>query len=738
MKIKNIFIVCVILSVIFINPVFALTPCEMSGEYKNWLSLSEEERKIYNPVPYCKEAYEKKTVIDSMQKESKLLNKVSLWNNLNKASISQTRYDSRDYGYVMAPKDQMHTNSCWAYTANSLVSTSAIKEGLEPYNLSERHVEYAVTKDGFTDGVNNKGFNRPLGNGGNSYMSSSYYMRHDGPVSMSDMPFVDNEDKVSISMIQGKKTLLDIGKYTNVYTATGSSCTSSQIADIKQKILDYGSVGISIYYSSSYLSNGVYYYYPNGGGTNHAVTIVGWDDSISSSSFKYSPGVNGAWIVKNSWGTDWGDNGYFYVSYGDKIACSNIYTFSDVQLNTYTNVYNSSNVMANFIGYADGNTFYSSAKFTKKSGSTEYLDKISFEVSNGVNYRAYLTFNSNLSVTSDWIDLGTGLSTDQGIYSLKFNPIAINSNYTIIVKYFKTTNLRIPYACKTTEPKDMNYNLNIPGGVNYYSTDTVNWYDYKNDAATAYNGCASVIYAYTRTGSATAGTFNITGIKGSATPVYSNSDDYYEVSVTSSNILSYEMFDFNITNSGGVDVSSTFKITANIPNGKVFIYPTATTAAGTFTFNLKYNGVKKTINFTISSYLSSDAYQIKDGMIIVKPTTSKELTKSEFTSHINTYGFTYKFEDSLGVDITSNTDYIGTGMKLVVNGHKFPIVLIGDVSGDGKIRSNDALIIRRHIVSLQTLENEYFIAGEISGDKKIMSNDSLLVARYVVGLQSKL
>ena len=42
--------------------------------------------------------------------------------------------------------------------------------------------------------------------------------------------------------------------------------------------------------------------------TNHAVVIMGWDDNAC--------GGNGAWIVKNSWGTNWGDEGYFYIKYG--------------------------------------------------------------------------------------------------------------------------------------------------------------------------------------------------------------------------------------------------------------------------------------------------------------------------------------------------------------------------------------------------------------------------------------
>lgn len=53
---------------------------------------------------------------------------------------------------------------------------------------------------------------------------------------------------------------------------------------------------------------------------NHGVTVVGWDNHFSKDNFlaDHKPPEDGAWIVRNSWGQDWGMDGYFYLSYYDQ------------------------------------------------------------------------------------------------------------------------------------------------------------------------------------------------------------------------------------------------------------------------------------------------------------------------------------------------------------------------------------------------------------------------------------
>lgn len=717
--------------------VYAFELCEMSTYYAKWLELSAEERQKTIAPAYCEASYTK-----SFDKSLKIKKYPELninYKNLevNRASTSDTYYNSLDHNLVTPAKNQMSTNSCWAFTSNAVVETSALKEGLSSYDLSERHIEYSMTRNGFTNGVKEDGLNRNIGDGGNSLMSASYYFRHEGAILESDMPFENNENKIPLESVKNKKSVLDISNYRTVYNGGFASCSNSQIDYIKENILKYGSVGVSVHFDTSYLKSREYYYFYNEAFSNHAVTIVGWDDTINKNNFNNNPSRDGAWIVKNSWGETFGNNGFFYISYEDKNVCNNVYTFSDISINTYDYAYRSSDVLSNYYNNTSASTYYSSAEFNKSSSGGEYLDKISFESYANTGYKVYYSATNDLSNKSSWTLLKSGTTSEDGVYSVRFNPIKITNTYTIIIEFNDSTGVYAPIACKMPQSSNQYYYLNINYGVNYYSINGSTWYDYATTASGT-NGCTPVIYAYTREEATSSPEFSLTKIESSANPIYTFSEDYFTISVTSKNIISYELFGLYVFDEAGGDVTNTFNLQNNISSGKIIIKPTKDSKAGTYIFRLKYDKLFKDISFKVVSLMESNVYDVGSDNIYISLGNSKELGTKTFLNNINVFENGYNILDKNNQDITETTEFIGTGMKIKIKNHYYDIIVKGDVSGDGKIKSNDALIVSRHVVYLSLFEGPYLKAAEVSGDGVIKSNDSLLISRFVVDLQNSL
>ena len=247
--------------------------------------------------------------------------------------------------YITAIKDQNPYGTCWAHAAMASAEADLWKKGLadSTIDLSEWQLAYFffhTVEDplGGTAGdsvtvVTDSSVEDYLDRGGNQQLATYRLATWQGVTQEVDAPY-------STVYNDRTKTLDDSLAYgKDVYHLENAYWVSMKDRDVvKQLIMQYGACAASYYHASAYYnSTSQWYrseplaeYKPTGTTTNHAITIVGWDDNYSKDNFgTYKPSSDGAWLCKNSWGEDWSKDGLFYISYEDAPNLNGTATFFD-------------------------------------------------------------------------------------------------------------------------------------------------------------------------------------------------------------------------------------------------------------------------------------------------------------------------------------------------------------------------------------------------------------------------
>lgn len=212
-----------------------------------------------------------------------------------------SRYDLREVGGVTSVKSQDNGGNCWSFSSLAALESAILKATGKVFDLSEENMKNIMSL------YSDYGWAMETNKGGYDKMGIGYLTSWLGPINDIDDVYNGNS-KIS-------PVLNSLVHVQNIVFLKRDNYTDNDA--IKKAIMDYGAVSTSVYWSSAYYKNKINYYYDGNSGANHAVAIVGWDDTYSKSKFKTTPAGDGAWIIKNSWGTSSGENGYFYVSYYD-------------------------------------------------------------------------------------------------------------------------------------------------------------------------------------------------------------------------------------------------------------------------------------------------------------------------------------------------------------------------------------------------------------------------------------
>ena len=368
-------------------------------------------------------------------------------------------FDYRKMGRAPQIGNQGSLGTCWAFA-----SLKALESSLLPGKPLELSVDHMTMHNSFSMSQDA---------GGEYTMSMAYLLAWQGPVLESEDPYGDGYSP------DGLKPCLHVQDIQIL--------PAKDYEAIKQAVYRYGGVQSSLYTSMrNYQSESVYYNrttnsycYIGDEKPNHDSVIIGWDDNYSKDNFNMGLEGDGAFICTNSWGEDFGDQGYFYVSYYDtNIGVHNIvYTGVEPVANYDHNYQSDLCGWVGQIGYGRDSAWFANA-YT--AGKGENLEAAGFYATDqNTDYEIYVARHLGEKADQTFgqrVKMAEGRLRYAGFYTIPLDQKIVlddGEKFAIIVKI--TTPGTVHPVAIEYDAGDGMAEIDLSDGEGYLSFDGDKW-----------------------------------------------------------------------------------------------------------------------------------------------------------------------------------------------------------------------------------------------------------------------
>lgn len=426
-------------------------------------------------------------------------------------------FDMRREGMTTSVKNQNPYGTCWTFSAAASAESSLLK--YKPsVDLSELHTAF-FTYFGesrlYYSGLSLMFDDSILDLGGNCYAVGNLWSQWNGAIDEEKLGYVDGrlfaDEDYSVpneEYAQQYEYLSDYhlkNAYIFDYSRDGSN--REEVNELVKQFVFSGNIVDISYCTDGYSYNtGACYSEKSPMMANHSVSVVGWDDSYTAANFD---GNVGAWLIKNSWGTHFSDEGYFWLSYADSSICE-FSVFEMTGSESLSDIYfhDSTCPSQNLCADEDmdiNKPSYAANVFTAER--TEQLEAISTYISKpGTEYE--ITVYTGLSDPGDPAS-GTASAVTSGISELT-GYITIDLDENVLLEENELFSVEVKYYCDDSKfviPVEASTYLedkesgavedtslifsnfasyeqlcNLTGhGESFYSEDGSEWFDVKDE-----------------------------------------------------------------------------------------------------------------------------------------------------------------------------------------------------------------------------------------------------------------